>query len=84
MSAKPDNSQIIKSYTILVSLMLIASGLLGAVYTGEGWDVFPDLLKFMLSPSKSSTDYFGYGSLGAAYLNAGLCGLGVMIPVILV
>ena len=83
MSAKPDNSQIIKSYTILVSLMLVAAGLFGAVYTGEGWDVFPDLLKYMLSPSKSSTDYFGYGSLGAAYLNAGLCGLGVMIPVIL-
>ena len=78
-----DNSKIIKSYAVLISLILIAAGLLGAAYTGEGWNIFSDLLRFMLSPSKSSTDYFGFGSLGAAYLNAGLCGLGVMLPVIL-
>ena len=83
MPERIDNSKIIKSYTILVSLILIAAGLLGAIYTGEGAEVFSHVVKYMVSPSKSSTDYFGYGSLGAAYLNAGLCGLGVMIPVIL-
>lgn len=83
MPARVDNSKITKSYTILVSLILIAAGFLGAIYTGEGLGIFSDILKYMLSPSKSSTDYFGFGSLGAAYLNAGLCGLGVMIPVIL-
>lgn len=83
MAANIDNSKIIKSYTVLISLILVAAGFWGAAYTGEGWDIFPDFVKYMLSPSKSSTDYFGYGSLGAAYLNAGLCGLGIMIPVIL-
>ena len=46
-----DNSKIIKSYAVLISLILIAAGLLGAAYTGEGWNIFSDLLRFMLSPS---------------------------------
>jgi len=82
MDSKIDNSKIIKSYTVLVSLILIAAGITAAFYTGEGTAVFSNLLKIILSPSKSLTDYFGYGSLGAAYINAGLCGLAVALPYI--
>ena len=80
---KPTNSYIITVYTITVSAILIAAGLIAGIRTGRGDAVFADLLKIMLSPSKSLTDYFGFGHIAAAYINAGLCGLAVIIPYIL-
>lgn len=83
MGKQIENSRIIKSYLVLVSTILIFAGVIGTMYTGEGREVFSHLLNIILSPSKSLTDYFGYGSLGAAYINAGLCGFAVAIPYIL-
>ena len=77
------NSKIIKLYCAGCSLYFIAAGFAGAFYTGEAGTLLADFVRLLSSPSKDATDYFGYGSLGAAYLNAGLCGLAVIAAVIL-
>ena len=73
----------IRTYTVLVSLIFICAGVIAGLVTGTANTLLADLLKIMLSPSKSLTDYFGYGQIGTAYINAGLCGLAVIVPYIL-
>ncbi|MBO4419231.1 MAG: DUF1576 domain-containing protein [Oscillospiraceae bacterium] len=69
------NSRIIDGTALCFSLALLAASAAGAVYTGTGNTLFADFLRILTSPGPLITDYFGVGSLPAAFLNAGLCGL---------
>ena len=70
-------------YMLFWSIMLIIAGILAAIITKEGIKVIDNLLLLWLSPAKLVTDYFNLGSLGAAFLNAGLCGLGCNLMIFL-
>lgn len=65
---------------LLQCMFLWAAALLLAVPAAatinREWGTLPaDLFRILTSPSKLVTDYFAIGSLSAALLNAGLCGL---------
>ena len=69
------NSKIIDGTVLCISLSLLAASAAGALCTGTGGTLFADFLHILTSPGPLITDYFGVGSLPAAFLNAGLCGL---------
>ena len=69
------NSRIIDGTVLCISLFLLAASAVGAVCTGTGGSLFADFFRILTSPGPLITDYFGVGSLPAAFLNAGLCGL---------
>ena len=69
------NSRLIDGLTFGISGTLLIAALAGAVYTGTGGTLLKDFLRILTTPSPTVTDYFGLGSLPAAFLNAGLCGL---------
>lgn len=69
------NSKIIDGMALCISLSLLAASAAGALYTGTGGTLLADFLHILTSPGPLITDYFGVGSLPAAFLNAGLCGL---------
>ena len=69
------NSRIIDGTVFCISLSLLAAAAAGAIYTGTGSTLWTDFWRILTSPGPLITDYFGVGSLPAAFLNAGLCGL---------
>lgn len=69
------NSKIIDGTALGFSLMLLAAALAGAFYTGTLGSLGADFIRILISPGPLITDYFGVGSMPAAFLNAGLCGL---------
>ncbi len=69
------NSNIIDGFTFILSAYLLLTAVVGAWYTGTWGSVFHDLYRIMTSPGPLITDYFGIGSMPAAFLNAGLCGM---------
>ena len=69
------NSNIIDSITFGFSASLLCACAAGAVYTGTGGTLLRDLVRILTSPGPLVTDYFNLGSMPAAFLNAGLCGL---------
>jgi len=82
MSVAPDgdelNSQTAKTliaYTFFWSIMFLIAVPFASIITGEGLSVFSNFHTIITSPSKLVTDYFNLGSLGSAFLNAGLCGI---------
>ena len=62
-----------------MTVALAVAALLGALYTGELNTLWADFLRLQLTPSPVLTDYFELGSLGAAFLNAAVCGAGVIV-----
>ena len=68
------NSRIIDGMTFSISTALLLAGFAGAVYTGTLHTLHIDFLRILTSPCPLVTDYFELGSLGAAFLNASLCG----------
>lgn len=54
--------------------MLLLAVIPACLISGEGFWVFQNWKTLLLSPSKLVTDYFMIGSLGAAFLNAAVCG----------
>lgn len=77
------DSKIIKISCVYISFALLVASVCAAIYTGEGFSILSHLGKIVLLPSKLVTDYFEVGSLGAAYLNASLCGFAAILPVII-
>ena len=69
------NSRIIDGTALCFSLALLAACGVGALCTGAGATLLADFWRILTSPGPLITDYFGVGSLPAAFLNAGLCGL---------
>ena len=69
------NSKIIDGTALGFSLMLLAAAVAGAFYTGTLGSLGADFIRILISPGPLITDYFGVGSMPAAFLNAGLCGL---------
>lgn len=69
------NSRIIDGTALCFSLALLTACAVAAVCTGTGSTLFADFWQILTSPGPLITDYFGVGSLPAAFLNAGLCGL---------
>ena len=65
--------------SVCVVVALAVAALLGALYTGELNTLWADFLRLQLTPSPVLTDYFELGSLGAAFLNAAVCGAGVIV-----
>ena len=66
------NSKIIDGTALGFSLMLLAAALAGAFYTGTLGSLGADFIRILISPGPLITDYFGVGSMSAAFLNAGL------------
>ena len=64
------NSRIIDGTALCFSLALLAASAAGAVYTGTGNTLFADFLRILTSPGPLITDYFGVGSLPAAFSDA--------------
>jgi len=62
-------------YTFFWSFMFLLATPIACLISGEGFGVFANFRHILTSPSKLVTDYFNLGSIGAAFLNAGLCGL---------
>ena len=56
-------------------MALILGCVAGAIYTGTFRTIPRDFFKILTSPGPLVTDYFMIGSMPAAFLNAGLCGL---------
>ena len=73
------NSKIIDGTVLCISLSLLAASAAGALCTGTGGTLFADFFRILTSPGPLITDYFGVGSLPAAFLNAGLCGLAMWL-----
>ena len=69
-----NNEQIIRAYTLFVSLFFLAAAPIAVLYTKE-WDFFCNLWRILTSPSKLVTDYFALGGLGSTLFNASICGL---------
>ena len=69
------NSNIIDGMTFGFSAALFIGCFAGAVYTGTLKTLPQDFLRILTTPGPLVTDYFMIGSLPAAFLNAGLCGL---------
>ena len=69
------NSRIIDGMTFAISGALLLGCIAGAVYT-ETFRTLPrDFFHILTTPGPLITDYFMMGSMPAAFLNAGLCGL---------
>lgn len=69
------NSNIIDGITFSFSAFLLIACAAGAYYTGTEASLGQDFVHILVSPAPLVTDYFSLGSLPAALLNAGLCGL---------
>lgn len=70
----PDNSQIINGIAFGFSAAFLLAAVCGALYTGEGTEVFHGWYLILISPCPLVTDYFAIGGLGSAFLNAAACG----------
>lgn len=70
-----ENTLGIEHICLFFSLALLAVAPLGAWYTHTFPSLLADFTRILLSPCPLVTDYFALGSLPAAFLNAGLCGL---------
>jgi len=70
-------------YSVLWSLLLLLAVPFACLVSGEGFAVFANFGRLLTSPSKLVTDYFCIGSLGAAFLNAALCGLSCNLVMLL-
>lgn len=66
-------------YSWFWSLLLILAVPLACLYTGEGKVLWTELKRILLSPAHETPDYFSVGGLGAALLNAALCGTAVSL-----
>lgn len=69
------NSDIIDGMAFGFSAALLLGCIAGAAYTGSLVTLPEDLFRILISPGPLVTDYFMIGSMPAAFLNAGLCGL---------
>ena len=70
------NSRIIDSIALCFSLYLIAAAGAAMLYIGDTpASVLAEFRRILISPCPLVTDYFELGSLPAALLNSGLCGL---------
>ena len=69
------SSDMIDGLVFSISWVLLLAGIAGAVYTGTLNTLSADLIRIFTSPAPLVTDYFRLGSLGAAFVNAGLCGM---------
>jgi len=63
---------------ILTAALLLAAPLAG-LYAGDLPQILPGLWRISTSPSPLTTDYFAMAGLGAAFLNAGICGSFVIL-----
>ena len=69
-------NDMIRGVAFFFSFALLAAVLPAALYTGESaGQVLSAWLKILTSPCPLVTDYFRLGSLAAAFLNAGICGM---------
>ncbi len=66
------NSRIIDGITFCFSLILLLTAFAGAVYTDTTSTFLSDFRQILISPGPLVTDYFGIGSMPAAFFNAGL------------
>ena len=69
------NSRIIDGMAFGFSAALLAACIAGAAYTRTFRSLPADYFRILTSPGPLITDYFMVGSMPAAFLNAGLCGL---------
>ena len=69
------NSNIIDGITFSFSGALLIACFAGALYTGTLKTLPYDFFRILTSPGPLVTDYFRIGSMPAAFLNAGLCGM---------
>lgn len=69
------NTAGIERLCLFLSLSLLIACPIGAWYTGTGNEIFSGWFTILTSPCPLVTDYFLLGSLPAAFLNAGACGL---------
>lgn len=73
------NRLYIKKICFFFSFSFLITCPLAALYLGNGDQVFSDFLRIITLPSPLVTDYYQMGSMPAAFLNAGLCGLSCCI-----
>ena len=73
------NSNIIDGITFGFSIALLLGAAVGSVYSGAGDTLIEDFIRILTMPAPLVTDYFALGSLPAAFLNAGLCGLSMAL-----
>ena len=72
-------------YTFFWSFVLLLMVPAAAWLSGENMLSLPhDFLRILTRPSKLVTDYFEIGGAGAAFLNAGLCGLACSLSIVIV
>ena len=77
------NSYYIKAACFFISLCLLIAAPIAAFYI-DCWDrLFMDLFQILTLPSPLVTDYYNIGSLAAAFLNAGLCGMACTLIMII-
>ncbi len=74
----PDSRMIdLIAFSITVSLFIAA--IAAALYMHEWGHVFRGWHRILISPGPKTTDYYEVGGLAAACLNAGTCGLIVVL-----
>ncbi len=72
------------AYSFFWSLALLAAVPLACLYTGQNAEgLFYEFYLILITPSRLVTDYFNVGGLGAAFLNAALCGLACNLAMVL-
>ena len=69
------NSMIIDGMAFGFSAALLLACIAGAAYTRTFRSLPADFFRILTSPGPLITDYFMIGSMPAAFLNSGLCGL---------
>lgn len=76
MRTSPErNSRIIDGMAFGISGTLLLGCIAGVIYTGTAGSLLRDFFHILTTPGPLITDYFMMGSMPAAFLNAGLCGL---------
>lgn len=73
------------AYTLFWSFALLLMVPFASIISGENFIDLPyDFWRILKQPSKLVTDYFEMGGAGAAFLNAGFCGLSCTIAMVVV
>lgn len=80
---KPHSYKSLFFYSLFWSLAFLVCAPLGAIISGEGFEIFKNYYYILITPSKLVTDYFNVGGLGSTFLNAAICGLFVNLAIVL-
>ena len=77
------NEYYIERLCFFFTFCFFIASIVAGFYLNNMDKLFDDFIRILLHPSPLVTDYYNLGSLNAAFFNAGMCGLGVCLLMLL-